>query len=64
MDRVDISSIEADGENSHDFPSELAGKSLPYCWFGQVAATIVGLSLDGHVVELLSIGLIDGSQVS
>jgi len=31
VDRIDISSIEADWENSHDLPSELASSRLPKC---------------------------------
>ena len=37
INRVDICSIEANGEDSHHFPTELACRCLPDHWIPEVA---------------------------
>ena len=61
IDGIDISSIGTLRVDSSDLPTELAGGSLPDGWIGQSGLPIWDLAAVLHIVEDLSVGLIDSS---
>ena len=64
VDRVDVSSVVALREDTHDFPSKLASSRLPHGWINQGVCAVSDLVLRFDVEEELLVGLIDGSKVS